>query len=356
MSEEKKPSFLVKFAKAMLPVAFMAAGGVCWAYFKTTAPVIPKAAPQRQSAVVRILTATTGEAETFIRAMGTVSSSREVTLKARVSGTVISVSDRFVPGGRLAKGEVMLTLDPSDYEVAVKKAQSALLDAQAALAVEQGNQTIAREELRLLTETSGETVSQTDLALRKPQLQQAQAAVESARANLRQAQLNLNRTAMRIPFNAMILERSVNLGAYVSAGESLAFIADTDEYWVKAMVALDQVSWIDMDRPGGCPGRHPFPVGQRRLAGQDRPRCGQTQRYQPDGNGDRGRGKPPGTGPGSFGPPAHGGRLCFRKNRRPPPFPGGGPAPVRPARRQYRLGLHPEQTRHPSGDPGLEER
>jgi RND family efflux transporter MFP subunit len=185
--------------------------------------------------------------------MGTVVPSRKVTLKARVSGEIESVASQFVPGGRIAKGNELLSIDQSDHQVEVQKAQSALKDAQASLAIEQGSQTIALEELRLLSEFSAEDIAQTNLALRKPQLQQSQAAVVSAEADLRQALLNLERTTVLAPFNALIIERDVNVGSFVGVQDSLATIVGTDEYWVEAVVPMDQLSFIDLKHVGGCP-------------------------------------------------------------------------------------------------------
>ena len=96
-------------------------------------------------------------------------------------------------------------------------------------------------------------MGQSDLALRKPQLAQAQAAVDSAEADLRQALLDLERTVIKAPFNAMITERNVNIGAYVGSQESLATLVGTDAFWIEAVVSLDQLHMIDLDYPEGCP-------------------------------------------------------------------------------------------------------
>ncbi len=251
--DHKKTLFFVRVGKALVPLMLIAAGGAAWAYFKVTAPTIERTALQRQAVAVQVQAAARSDARTFINAMGTVVPSREVTLKARVSGEIDSVASQFVPGGHIAKGAELLTMDPSDHQIEVQKAQSTLEDARAALAMEQGSQTIAREELRLLSELSAEVVAQTDLALRKPQLQQARAAVASAEASLRKARLDLERTVVRAPFNALIIERHVNVGAYVGAQDSLATIVGTDAFWVEAVVPLDQLSRIDINHDGGCP-------------------------------------------------------------------------------------------------------
>lgn len=252
-----KPTPFRTIMKIAIPVVIIAAGGVALAYFKNTGPRIKRERPKPRVAVVEVLSARRGQATPTIQAMGTVMASREVTLRARVSGEIQALSDEFAPGGHIAQGETVLELDPADYEVAVQKAKSALEKAQADLAIEQGNQTIAREELRLLSETPSDMVNETDLLLRKPQLRQARATVSSAQAELRQARLNLNRTSVRAPFNALVVQRNVNLGSQVNTQDTLATLVSTDEYWVEAMVPLDRLTALDLN----CPARVHSPAG-----------------------------------------------------------------------------------------------
>ena len=265
---ENRKGFLGKIAKALVPLMLIVAGGAAFAYFKATAPTIERAAPERQATVVRVQPARTGNVRTAVTAMGTVVPAREVTLKARVSGEITSVVPEFIPGGHIGKGEELLHLDPSDHKLAVRKAESALEKARADLAIEEGNQTIAREELRILSELAAEDVAETALALRKPQLQQARAAVASAEADLRQARLNLERTVIQAPFNAMVIERHVNVGTYAGTQDSLATIVGTDAFWIEAVVPVDQLSRIDLNYPGGCPAMIRSQVGD----GGGRPR------------------------------------------------------------------------------------
>ncbi|MBN1903915.1 MAG: efflux RND transporter periplasmic adaptor subunit [Deltaproteobacteria bacterium] len=253
MIENRQKPIYLRMARLLLPLIIIAVGGVAWAYFNASAPAIERKPPERQVRTVQIKTIVQTEARTSVNAMGTVVPSMETTLKARVSGTVTDISSEFIPGGHISKGASILSLDKSDHEVEVRKAESSLESAKAELAIEQGSQTIAREELRLLSESSSEDIPQTDLALRKPQLQQAIATVASAEAGLRQAMLDLERTEVKAPFNALIIDRNVNIGAYVTPGETLTTLVGTDELWVEALVSLDQLKMIDLEYPGGCP-------------------------------------------------------------------------------------------------------
>ena len=252
-TDARKPSILGRFIKVFIIVVLLAAGGAAWAYFQTSAPQIKRKAKAKPLVMVDVLTVNTVDVRSVIKAMGTVNPSREITLKSRVSGEIQSLSPNFVPGGFVSKGDVILNLDPIDYQVQVQKAKSALEKAQSDLAIERGNQTIAREELRLLTETADEPMKATDLSLRKPQLRQARASVAGAEADLRMAQLNLARTAVYAPFNALVVERNVNLGSHISTQDSLATLVSTDEYWVKAVIPLDKLPAMNLSLEDGCP-------------------------------------------------------------------------------------------------------
>ena len=267
-ANKTKASFFIKVGKFLIPLLLLVAGGAAYSYFKATAPVIRRSTPQRQVTAVDIQTVQRQDVRAVVSAMGSVVAAREVTLKAQVAGRIVSVSPRFIPGGLIPQGAELLSIDASDYEVAVLKARSALDDARASLAIEQGSQTIAREELRLISDLSTDGMIQTDLALRKPQLQQAQAAVTSAEADLRQAMLDLNRTVVKAPFNAMIVARDVNVGTSVGAQESLVTLVGTDEFWIEAVVSLDQLSLIDLDHPDGCPAFVRSQAGRGQWAGR----------------------------------------------------------------------------------------
>jgi RND family efflux transporter MFP subunit len=249
----KKSSIPKKIINLLIPVLLIAAGGVAWAYFQSTAPQVERKPAVRQATIVDVLTAKMEDVKPVITAMGTVVPAREIVLRARASGEVRHLAPRFIPGGYIAKDELILQLDAEDYAVEIQKAESALAKARGNLALEEGNQTIAREEVQLLLEASGETLSVTDLAMRKPQLMQAQADIASAEADLLRARLNLSRTEIRAPFNCLVVARNVDLGSLVNPQDSLATLVSVDEYWVEAAVPMDRLSLLDLAREDGYP-------------------------------------------------------------------------------------------------------
>lgn len=182
-------------------------------------------------------------ARPLIRAMGTVRPVDEVVLSPRVSGQVVDRSASFDPGERVREGDVLLRIDPADYRNALQQQESALRQAEADLQIEMGRQNIAENDYELLQDTL--SAANRDLVLRKPQLNAARSQVESARASVEQARLNLQRTTIRAPFDAEILERNVSVGSQVAPSDNLARLVGRDSYWVEATVPLSHLQWLD---------------------------------------------------------------------------------------------------------------
>lgn len=183
-----------------------------------------------------------------IRAMGTVQPSEDIRLSTRVEGEIIDRSDNFTPGGYVEKGEILLQIDPADFENALQQRQSELQQAETELTMEMGRQNVAREDFELL----GDTLANENraLVLREPQLNAARSRVLSAEAAVRQAELNVERTTIRAPFNAYILSREVNVGSQVATGDELAHLVGIDTYWVEATLPLRHLRWLDVPQNG----------------------------------------------------------------------------------------------------------
>ena len=186
-----------------------------------------------------------------IRAMGTVEPAQDITLSPRISGQILNISDAFVPGGIVRKGQVLMQIDPADYENALAQRQSALSQAIAALNIEQGRQQVARQDFALLGDSI--TLENRSLVLREPQLEAARAVVESARAAVGQAQLDLERATIRAPFDAHILSRDVNVGSQVAQGENLGRLVGVHTYWVVATVPQSELRWLTFPERGATP-------------------------------------------------------------------------------------------------------
>ncbi|MFO7831956.1 MAG: efflux RND transporter periplasmic adaptor subunit [Desulfuromonadaceae bacterium] len=225
-------------------------------YLKKSAPVAGKAQPKKQARLVDVESFETQTRRLPVPAHGQVIAARHLSLSPEVSGRIVELNPAFETGARLRAGALVCRIDPRDYAIDVALKEAALQKAQAALEIEQGQQRIARTEWEMYQQgengegtvgASSVVPSSPDLVLRKPELQQAQAEVENARAALEQARLNLERTEIRIPFDALVVDESIEEGSYVSAQGEIATMAGTDRFWITATVSVADLQWVDMD-------------------------------------------------------------------------------------------------------------
>ncbi len=229
------------------------AGGVALAVaLVKTAPQAERKPPARAARLVETLTVRIAAQPTVIHADGTVRPALEVTLYPRVSGEIVSIGPDLVPGGCFKEGAELLRIDPRDFELAVRQRQTDVARARAALALEMGQQAVAMREYELLGESLSE--ANRDLILRKPQLAQGQAAVEAAEAALDLAQLNVERTVVKAPFNGVVRERHVNVGTQVTPSTPLLLATGSDEYWVEVSLPAEQLRWIRVPGADGAAG------------------------------------------------------------------------------------------------------
>lgn len=241
----RKKIFTVVVILLILGSALAVAG-----YIKKSAPKPQRRPPLRSEPLVQAETVHKSFEQVVISAMGTVVPVREVEIEAQVSGLVVDMHPDFVPGGRFEAGKEFLFIEPTDYQLAISRAEASVAEADYALKLEQGQQDVARREWELFAGGAPASELDEELALRKPHLLKAQADLNAAQAELLQARINLERTLLRAPFNAMVRSKKVDLGGLLSSQDQVATLVWTDEYWVQAAVPVDRLQWIDF--PGGA--------------------------------------------------------------------------------------------------------
>ncbi|MCP4752662.1 MAG: HlyD family efflux transporter periplasmic adaptor subunit, partial [Proteobacteria bacterium] len=242
------------FFKLVLIVAILAAGGGIFKWLVDTKPKTEKKPISIGAPLVETISVQPVQRDIKVSAMGTVIPASEVILQPQIQGTVLSASPRFIPGGRFAKGEIMLEIDKRDYEIAFKYKRSELIRAQVELDVERSRQSIAKKEWEYMGSEVKTSKMGEDLALRKPYLKTAEAMVESARSGIEKAELDIKRTKIMAPFNCMVKTKLVSVGQYVAPGFQLGSVVSVDEFWVQISIPVDQLSWISVPGLGNKVG------------------------------------------------------------------------------------------------------
>ncbi|MEL6361208.1 MAG: efflux RND transporter periplasmic adaptor subunit [Pseudomonadota bacterium] len=216
--------FVRKFVTLIGTAGILVGGIALVSIMGSMRPEIERQAPEIQPPSV-FYTEARSEAVTLdVIAQGEVRPRTDINLTAQVAGQVVSTASNFVNGGAFEKGDTLLRIEDADYQVAVTSAKARVAQAEEALRREEAETSLARKDFEDLN--LGEDPS--ELTLRVPQLAQARANYDAARADLRAAELNLSRTRIRAPFEGRVRERIAGPGQYVAPGAQLGRIFSTD--------------------------------------------------------------------------------------------------------------------------------
>ena len=189
-----------------------------------------------------------------VPAMGTVMPALEVTIMPEVTGRIVHSSKNLVAGGKVNKGESLVRLDGREYELAVKQQQAAVERAWFDIKVEEGRQVIAKREWELVGSRQPNSKVSKELTLRKPHLDNARAALSSARSGLDRAKLNVERTVLKSPFNAIVVEEFVDVGQVLTPQSKVARLVGRDRFWVRAALPVEKLSWFQLPDKEGLNG------------------------------------------------------------------------------------------------------
>ena len=162
-----------------------------------------------------------------------------IVVAPQVSGQVVSVAVK--DNQNVTAGQVLLQIEPADFENAYEAAKAQLAADEAMATMKEAN--AARREAAPLSAVSAENRqdAQAEAAI-------ANATVTADKARLAQAQLNLDRTVVRAPVNGVVTNLSLHVGDYVHTGEGVISVVDTQDIWVTAYFEETEISKI---HPGG---------------------------------------------------------------------------------------------------------
>jgi membrane fusion protein (multidrug efflux system) len=204
-------------------------------------------------------------------------------VSSRINGTVSGV---YVNDTQYVKaGQLIVELDPRDYEVAVDKARAELQQARAQVELAKASyesasarlkasqatdlkaqrdvrryqelfqrRVISREQYEeqiRVAEVDAATVAADRAAAEsaKEDISSRQAAVQSAKAALAQAMLNLSYTKIYAPVSGVVGKKTVEIGHRVEPGQQLLAIVQLDDVWVTANFKETQIRKMRVGQP-----------------------------------------------------------------------------------------------------------
>lgn len=189
---------------------------------------------------VRVITVKPERLRMDVRSQGRVMAQTEIDLVTGVSGNIIKISPAFVSGGFFKKGDLLVAIDPAEYDLRVAQAQARVTEAQYQLTREEAEAEQARDEWQHLGQGDPNPLS-----LRIPQLKEKKAKLAAEHEELKNARLLRQRTDIRAPFDGRVRNKEVGMGQYLSSGVVLGRIYNSDLAEVRLPLSTQELAFLD---------------------------------------------------------------------------------------------------------------
>lgn len=184
--------------------------------------------------------------QVVVRATGAVQARYEVNIVPQVKGRISEISPQMVVGGMLRKGELLFAIEDVDYQLAIESARFNLAQSELELLRNEKLAEVASQEWRALNPQASEEPD--PLVVYEPQLKSARAQRVAAQAGVKQAEINLQRTRVVAPFNGYVRSEQLEIDQFVNAGTVVATVAGTDQVEVVVPLPLDELAWLRVPR------------------------------------------------------------------------------------------------------------
>lgn len=226
--------------RVVMPIAILLGSIIVTVVLIRTPTTVTETAPEVIPVSVRVAEVDLESVQLVVESQGKVQAAQLANLSTAVAGPVAWISPSMQAGAYVQEGEPLLRLETSDFETARARSQASMQQAEA-------EASHAANELERITELAEQRLASDS------QLQDARrmAAVNAARladaeASYSQAELDLERTEIRAPFNAIIETREIELGQYVNRAQSVAVLYGADEVEVRVPLAIRQLGYLDI--------------------------------------------------------------------------------------------------------------
>jgi len=194
-------------------------------------PIIP---------TVRVIRAEAAAEHLSVSSQGTVQPRSQSELIPEVSGRVTWISPSLVNGGAFREGDTLLRIDDADYRTLLERSEADVKRAEVEF-------TLSQDELKRVDSLNRRQLAsqqQLDTARRAARVDEATLA--EARADLEQARRDLSRTELKAPFDGLVRSEQVDLGQFVTRGQSIGTIYATDYVEVRLPISADQLQYLGL--------------------------------------------------------------------------------------------------------------
>ena len=247
----------------LLPIVIIAGGFALAGIIVATGPKLEQLPPPNNAPIVRTWRADAETVQLTSITHGTVLPRTESELIPEVSGRVISMSDSMVSGGFFSEGDILLQIDPLDYEVALEQARAALASAESEL------DNADRAYKRQLDLAKRQSASQSQQDDAQNRLRFAQASLREAQARLSRAERDIQRTKITAPYDGRVRSERVDIGQFVTRGQAIASLYATDMAEVRLPIHDEELAYLELPLAGSDLSAQPTVLLRARFAGAD---------------------------------------------------------------------------------------
>lgn len=231
----------IRILQILLPVAVLAVAGFAAVILVRSRPPVETQPPLFEPPGVRVHQVASRDVPMTVISQGTVSPRTESQLVPEITGRVIRVAASFAEGGFFEAGDMLVEIDPFDYQQAVVAARSQLAQARLRLAQEEAEAEVALREWEELGRGDPRA-----LTLRKPQLEDARASVASAESNLERSGRDLERAEIVAPYAGRVRVKNVDVGQFVTIGTTVATIYAVDVAEIRLPLPDEELAYLNL--------------------------------------------------------------------------------------------------------------
>lgn len=243
-------------------------------------PRAEKKARQSNGRLVEVVRTHPQSLPMIVEAYGTVAPRESLRLVAEVRGQVVAMHPAFIEGGFVRSGELLLTIDPRDYELAVRQAKVGIrlaqaeldrlsqdiLNLNASIKLSGSDVALARAEVNRFKKLAGRNMTsqsaldkadrqyltsrerlqslENQLALTTPNRIRLESQQDMAEVAVEQAILNLERCRIEAPFDAWVTEKVVEVGQLLAVGQMVGSIYRAGAFDIDVKIPVADLTWF----------------------------------------------------------------------------------------------------------------
>ena len=193
--------------------------------------------------VIQILTPE--DFQVKINSTGTTKPLIQTLLNAEVGGEVVYRSKKFSEGSSVLSGEILAKIDDTDLQLQYKNALLQLANAEVQYSLQVVESEVAKEAWEKIGEGKA-----SDLALKKPQLKQAEALMAVAKAQVNSAEKKLNKTEIIAPYAGRIQKANIDIGTTIIPGQPIGAMYTSSEIEVTLSVKDNDLQFLSIPMDG----------------------------------------------------------------------------------------------------------